>query len=164
MFTKKVSCRIAHPSEVREATPESSRSDSKGWIESDVAQRPASLLLAFNAFENLLCSAGIAITASATARASIGAAPAAVVQKTAARPSWPARDHEKHIQDEEPDGDVVEQRCLGKVCPKLVRRPEKKGRRQQNGLEQFRRGARTTRSHQLKNQIGARDHRQAKRR
>ena len=68
------------------------------------------------------------MTAGATAL--LGAAPAAVVEKVAARPMRPARDDKENIQNEEPDGNVVEQRCLGKAGPELVRCPEKKGRGQ----------------------------------
>jgi hypothetical protein len=132
---------------IRKATP---------WASHRSARAPS--LPVFYAFENAFCSAGITIAAAATA--SIGAASAAVVQKVAARPSRPARDHEKHIQDEEPDSDIVEQRCLGKAWPELVRRPEKKGRRQQNGLEQFRKRATMC---QLKNRVGASNHGQGKR-
>lgn len=99
------------------------------------------------------------LTAAAVAAAT-APVDAAVVQNAAVWPGRPTGDDKEHIQDEEPDGDVVEQRGLGKVGPELVRRPEKKGRRQQGGLHQFRRRA-TMR--QLKNHVGECDHREGKR-
>ncbi len=101
-----------------------------------------------------------AVAASATATAPIDAAPAAIVENALARPSRPAHDHKEYIQDEQPDGNIVVERCLRKVWPELVRGPEKKGRRQQDGLHQFRQRATMQ---QLKDHVSAGDHRQRKR-
>ncbi len=71
----------------------------------------------------------------------------------------PARNHKEHIQNEKPDGNVVEQPCLGQARPKLIGGPEQKGRCQQNRLRYLLESAT---AQQLKNQISQRNHRQRK--
>ena len=110
-------------------------------------------------FHNVICGAGGTIAAAATATAPIRVAPAAAVRKAAHCPRWPAHDHKEYIQNKERDGNVVEQCGPWRIRPELIRRPEKKGRRQQDRLGQLRRG---TTMRQLESHVGTGDRRQGK--
>ena len=71
----------------------------------------------------------------------------------------PACHDQKHVEDEERDGNVVEERRLAKAGPELIGGPEEKGNRQQYRLDGFpaRRPMRG-----LIDEVGTRDHGQRK--